>query len=164
MKIVNNRKMLIGLMTVFGFSVFVKSNCCMAMGRVIQAQRDKVQQARVQQAEQARQAQQAEQARQAQEAEQARQAQEAEQAQRAQTNQNTRDINDMRGRIQTIEYNLQNQINPDINTVENELQELREQIARQGRHITFLEYGAGSLLGGAVAIGAFYYLKGSSRK
>lgn len=155
MKIVNNRKMLIGLMTVFGFSVFVKSNCCMAMGRVIQAQRDKVQQARVQQAEQARQAQQAE---------QARQAQEAEQAQRAQTNQNTRDINDMRGRIQTIEYNLQNQINPDINTVENELQELREQIARQGRHITFLEYGAGSLLGGAVAIGAFYYLKGSSRK
>ena len=133
----NNKKILIGLMTVFGFSVFVKSNCCMAMGRVIQAQRDKVQQARVQQDEQAK---------------------------IAQTNQNTQDINDMRGRIQAIEDNLQNQINPDINAVKNELQELREQIARQGRHITFLEYGAGSLLGGAVAIGAFYYLKGSSRK
>ena len=153
MKIVNNRKMLISLMTVFGFSVFVESNCCNGASARLHLQQ--IRQAKAQQAEQARQAQQAE---------QARQAQEAEQAQRAQTNQNTKDINDMRGRIQTIEYNLQNQINPDINTVENELQELREQIARQGRHITFLEYGAGSLLGGAVAIGAFYYLKGSSRK
>ena len=160
MKIVNNRKMLIGLMTVFGFSVFVKSNCCMAMGRVIQAQRDKVQQARVQQAEQARQAQQAEQARQAQQAEQARQAQEAEQAQRAQTNQNTRDINDIGARLQIVENNLQNQINPNINAAINDLQELREQIARQGRHITFLDL----LLGGVISIGAIFYIKGSSRK
>ena len=137
MKIVNNRKMLIGLMTIFGFSVFVESNCCMAAGRAFQAGRDQVQQARARQLEQAR------------------------QAQLEEENRRAQIINDMGDRIQAIEGNLQNQINPDINAVRNELQELREQIARQGRHITFLDL----LLGGAVVvIGAIRYLRGSSRK
>ena len=144
MKIVNNRKMLISLMTVFGFSVFVESNCCMAMGRVLQA----------------KQAREAEQAR-------ARQAEQARQAQLEEENRRAQDINDMRDRIQAIEDNLQNQINPNINNinaVRNDLQELREQIARQGRHITFLDL-FDLLLGGAVVvIGAVYYLRGSSRK
>ena len=160
MKIVNNRKMLISLMTVFGFSVFVKSNCCMAVGRALQAQRDKVQQARVQQAEQARQARQAE---------QARQAQLEEENRRIQINQNTRNISNIDFRLQTVENDLQNQITQNINavearlrTTENELQELREQIVRQDRRINNIIYGAGSLLGGtvgAVAIGFFYCLK-----
>ena len=140
MKIVNNRKMLIGLMTVFGFSVLVESNCCMAAGG-----------RRVKTNEEIR----------------TTQTRQVEQAQRAQTNQHTQDINDMRDRIQAIEDNLQNQINPNINNinaVRNDLQELREQIARQGRHITFLDL-FDLLLGGAVVvIGAVYYLRGSSRK
>lgn len=140
----NNKKILISLMTVFGFSVFVESNCCMAMGRVLQA----------------KQAREAEQAR-------ARQAEQARQAQLEEENRRAQDINDMRDRIQAIEDNLQNQINPNINNinaVRNDLQELREQIARQGRHITFLDL-FDLLLGGAVVvIGAVYYLRGSSRK
>ena len=154
MKIVNNRKMLIGLMTIFGFSVLVKSNCCMAMGRVLQA----------------KQAREAEQAR-AQQAEQARQAQLEEENRRIQINQNTRNISNIDFRLQTVENDLQNKINQNINavearlrTTENELQELREQITRQNHHITCLEYGAGLLLGGAALFGAVCYLKSSSRK
>ena len=142
MKIVNNRKMLISLMTIFGFSVFVESNCCMAAGRVLQARRDQVQQARAQQAEQAR------------------------QAQLEEENRRAQDINDIGARLQIVENNLQDQIqiNPNINALRNDLQELREQIARQGRHITFLDL-FDLLLGGAVVvIGAVYYLRGSSRK
>ena len=147
MKIVNNRKMLISLMTVFGFSVLVKSNCCMAMGRVVQAE----------QAREAEQARQAEQAR-------ARQAEQARQAQLEEENRRAQDINDIGARLQIVENNLQDQINPNINAVENELRELRRQIARQGRHITFLDL-FDLLLGGAVVvIGAVYYLRGSSRK
>ena len=161
MKIVNNRKMLISLMTVFGFSVFVESNCCMAAGRVLQALK----------AEQAQRAQQARQAEQARLAEQARQAQLEEENRRVQINQNTRNISNIDFRLQTVENDLQNQINQNINavearlrTTENELQELREQITRQNHHITCLEYGAGLLLGGAALFGAVCYLKSSSRK
>ena len=145
MKIVNNRKMLISLMTIFGFSVFVESNCCNGASmklRLRQIQQAEAQEAKVQQAR----------------------VQQDEKAKIAQTNQNTQNINDMRGRIQAIEDNLQNQINPDINAVKNELQELREQITRQNHHITCLEYGAGLLLGGAALFGAVCYLKSSSRK
>lgn len=142
MKIVNNRKMLISLMTIFGFSVFVESNCCMAAGKFRAKMNEDIQRV------QAERAQQTEQAR----------AQQAEQAQRTQINQNTRDINDIGARLQIVENNLQDQINPNINAVRNDLQELREQIVRQNHRINII-YGAGSLLGGAVAICFFYCLK-----
>ena len=139
MKIVNNRKMLISLMTVFGFSVFVESNCCNGASARLHLQQ--IRQAKAQEAEQAR------------------------QAQLEEENRRAQDINDIGARLQIVENNLQDQINPeDINALRNDLQELREQIARQGHHITFLDL-FDLLLGGAVVvIGAVYYLRGSSRK
>lgn len=141
MKIVNNRKMLISLMTVFGFSVFVESNCC--NGASARSHLQQIRQAKAQEAEQAR------------------------QAQLEEENRRAQDINDIGARLQIVENNLQDQINPNINNINalrNDLQELREQIARQGHHITFLDL-FDLLLGGAVVvIGAVYYLRGSSRK
>ena len=50
----NNKKILISLMTVFGFSVFVESNCCNGASARLHLQQ--IRQAKAQEAEQARQA------------------------------------------------------------------------------------------------------------
>ena len=50
----NNKKILTSLMTIFGFSVFVESNCC--NGASMRLRLRQIQQAEAQEAEQARQA------------------------------------------------------------------------------------------------------------